>query len=116
MLKRYGRRARIYLSVAVIVLLAISGSYFTTHASPPAAIYGLSNVDLDCSNFHFQGAASPSGFAAVRIWVNDHSHTPLVDSFTSGYPGYYVTIPNSGFFTGHVAFSPQKVGTPLLAR
>src|SRR5579859_1455181 len=112
------RRVRLTLSVLVITFVLAAGSQFTARADSPG-IVSLNSVQFDCANFRFNAGSAygvTSGYAAVRIWINSPTGTPLVDSYVAGYPGYYTLLgsPNNGW--GAVNFSTQPIGTKLWAR
>lgn len=123
MLSKSIGRIRVCLSVVAIAFLLLAGSQFIATANPSLGIYDLYVDQFDCSNFHFKAYGNPgSGYAAVRIWLNNQSNTYLVDSFTSGYPSFYTPIysisgPIVGFTNeATVSFPAQPAGTSLTAR
>ncbi len=111
------RRVRFCLAALVITFLVAAGSQSRVSADTGPGIVNLNSVQFDCANFRFNAAsAADTGYAAVRIWLNSPTGTPLVDSYIAGYPGYYATLGSPTYGWGAVSFSPQPIGTKLWAR
>jgi len=122
MRKSHVRQAGICILVMVVAILTLAGNQFGVLAGPPLGVYQLNVWQFDCAHFRFQAESNPvGGYAAVRIWLNSPSGTPLVDSFSSGYPSYYAPLnPDSsnsfGIAQGNVSFPTQSLGARLYAR
>ena len=125
--KTSSHRIIVGITSAVIVLVLLTAGQFIATAQPAAlrnngaGIGSIFAWQADCSSFGFQGTdADKSGYAAVRIWLNSSSGTPIVDSYVAGYPSYYTPIdtnPNlPGDFSGKVTFPAQQDGTTLVVR
>ncbi len=122
------RRSGVCYSAVLILLMMLIVNPGKTIAQPdlgatpgPTGISSVIVGHLDCSSFIFSAANSytSGGYAAVRIWVNSPSGTPLVDSYVPGYPNFYSAIVTSSYgngTSGQVSFPAQPNGTILVAR
>src|SRR5579863_1868997 len=102
LLSQYVRCLSLCISAAAIVLVLIASNQFTATAKPqlkgsgPGVAY-LSFPQFDCNTLSFNGqSGAMNGYAAVRIWANSTSNTPIVDSYVAGYPSYYAPITGGG--------------------
>jgi hypothetical protein len=120
MLKQYRWRIGIYITILTIIFLIASGVLLTVNAAPTPGISFIHVTQFDCSNFTFEGGSSPgSGYAAVRIWVNNVGGTPIVDSYVAGHPSAYFPILSNGAIGSYpqtVLFPAHPAGTTLVAR
>jgi hypothetical protein len=124
----YIRRSVACFSVVVIVLMILVGNPGKTIAKPdlgptpgPTGISSVLPGFFDCSSFSIAAANSytSGGYIAARIWQGSSSGTPVVDSYVSGYPAFYlpiITDSHGSGNSGQVNFTAQANGTVLVAR
>ena len=109
--------ARVYRALIAAPNSWDSQNFVDTQISCHNGITSVKVLSPTCSQFFVDGQSSPlNGYAAVRVWLNNTSGTPLVDSYVAGYPSYYFPINGDGQFTGTVNFGPVPTGTTLVAR
>jgi hypothetical protein len=112
--------ARIYRALQATTGSWDQGSYVDTTATCTYGIWQVAAATLYCDHVDFAAQAFPhTGYAALRLWVNNTNGTPLVDSYLPGYPTYYGSInPVFGSVNGYhsVWYPKQAPGTTLVAR
>src|SRR5690348_3063519 len=108
MFKRYYRRLSAFFIVLTIASITLMGSLFPASANGP----GISQIfqdRLDCSGFLYVAFGAPGGFAAVRIWAGQAGQgTPLVDSYTAGFPSSYTPLNTNGEAVGNLVSFPAQ--------
>ena len=111
--------ARIYRALQATTGSWDNGAYVDTTTT---CTYGIwqAEATIYCDHLDFWADAFPhNGYAAVRLWVNSPSGTPLVDSYIPGHPSFYEAISTQyGFANGYHAawYSPLAPGTTLVVR
>src|SRR5579859_8059851 len=109
-IRRHIRRISLCISAVLVAFVLIANGQFRVSADSSSGVSALIVAQADCGSFAFQASSAiVSGYAAVRIWVNNTSGTQLVDSYIAGYPSYYASFGSPNYGAGKVTFTTQPV-------